>query len=245
MNYQFDLFNGVIIDASTAPTEISAFQDALSSLVYLARAQQKNLLWLTLDISQAAFIPVATALGFVFHSCLEQQLTLIQKAPTTSFVPFIPTHTLGAGAIVQNEQGDILVIHERGQRGYKLPGGHVDPGEPIHAAVVREVYEETGIKVQFQSVVGFTGKDPYRLGKANLYFICKAQPLTYEIAIQDTDEIIDAKWLSPAAFMQDNNNALFNRQLIQLLTNTSGLQLIDLAGNEGPHYKHEIYFMPD
>ncbi|MBQ3192534.1 MAG: 8-oxo-dGTP diphosphatase [Oscillospiraceae bacterium] len=47
-------------------------------------------------------------------------------------------------------QGDLLLLQDRVKadwRGYTIPGGHVEPGESIVDAVVREMREETGLTV--------------------------------------------------------------------------------------------------
>jgi len=38
---------------------------------------------------------------------------------------------------------------------WKLPGGLVETGESIQEAAIREVWEETGIKTKFVSILGF------------------------------------------------------------------------------------------
>jgi ADP-ribose pyrophosphatase YjhB (NUDIX family) len=38
---------------------------------------------------------------------------------------------------------------------WKLPGGLVEAGESIEVAAIREVWEETGVKTKFVSILGF------------------------------------------------------------------------------------------
>ena len=62
-------------------------------------------------------------------------------------------HTLvGVGGMVVDEDNNVLVVQERFRfsNHWKLPGGYVDPGEDIHTAAIREVFEETGVKTKFR-----------------------------------------------------------------------------------------------
>ena len=62
-------------------------------------------------------------------------------------------------AIIKNEQGEILFQYPGGEF-WSLPAGAIEPGETPEEAVVREVWEETGLRVQVKEIKGiFGGKD--------------------------------------------------------------------------------------
>lgn len=243
-NYQFDDFNGVTISSLPEITSASGFRDALINLLQLAKHNHKQLIWLTLPRSQAIYIPIATDLSFQFHNCLSDEITLTLSLKDDAYIPFIPTYTIGAGAIVVNKHDEVLVIRERISSGmaYKLPGGHVELSEKISDAIVREVYEETGINAQFQSILGMTSKHPYRFGKSNMYFICKLDALSETIAIQDTKEIIDAKWIKIADYIKDETHHVFNRQMVEQLYNKKGFQPVNASNKGESNPKLETFF---
>jgi ADP-ribose pyrophosphatase YjhB (NUDIX family) len=55
----------------------------------------------------------------------------------------------GAGTVVQNELGDILLfLRTKYPFLWTIPGGHMSPHEDSKAAALRELEEETGIKLQ-------------------------------------------------------------------------------------------------
>lgn len=54
---------------------------------------------------------------------------------------------VGAGGVVFNQAGEVLLLRDR--MGYWVfPKGHVDQGESLEQAAIREVQEETGIQAQ-------------------------------------------------------------------------------------------------
>jgi 8-oxo-dGTP pyrophosphatase MutT (NUDIX family) len=242
VKFELDKFNGIIISKEELSSDVDTFKNELAEIVSFAKTENKNIIWLTLPIHLSCLVPSATEFGFVFHNCLEHELTLILKAPTTTFIPFIPTHTLGAGAIVKNQSGQLLVIKEHGMNGYKLPGGHIELGEKIETAIIREVLEETGVQADFQSILGFTTRHPFQFGKTNMYLVCRLNAVSETIQIQDVDEIAEAKWLDVAEYLADERNAGFNRQMIEALHNADGLAAFEPSNNTGPYKKHETFF---
>jgi len=59
-----------------------------------------------------------------------------------------PTFTVGAFAVVFDDDGAVLLGHRADRDLWTLPGGVVEHGETPWAAVVRETREETGIEVE-------------------------------------------------------------------------------------------------
>jgi 8-oxo-dGTP pyrophosphatase MutT (NUDIX family) len=239
--FEYDKFNGIIINGVQLPEDIDVFSQQLGDLLSHAQLQKKAVIWLTLDIGLAHLITKATDQGFTFHNCLSTEITLVFKSKPEDFAPFMPTHSLGAGGLVQNSQGQILVIRERDATTYKLPGGHIELGEKLEDAVIREVLEETGIETEFNAVLGMASTHPYRFGKSNIYIVCKLAPLSAQINIQDTHEIDDAKWILPQDYLADNNNSVFNKYLIKSLLNTSGLTKSSLDLSQFSKLKHEVF----
>lgn len=65
-----------------------------------------------------------------------------------------PLLVLGASAVAWDEAGSLLLIRRSDNGRWALPGGIMEPGECIADCVVREVLEETGVKVEPVRLVG-------------------------------------------------------------------------------------------
>ncbi|MFF9980549.1 NUDIX hydrolase [Streptomyces erythrochromogenes] len=64
------------------------------------------------------------------------------------------TYVLGATCVAFNDVGHVLITRRRSPERWELPGGLVDPQESFHEAAVRETYEETGVLVEVNGLVG-------------------------------------------------------------------------------------------
>ena len=73
-----------------------------------------------------------------------------------------PIILCGAGVIVINSKGEILLQHRIDNSLWGLPGGAVELGETVEQAAVREVFEETGIEVEKLKLLGvYSGQNTY------------------------------------------------------------------------------------
>ncbi len=102
-----------------------------------------------------------------------------------------------AAPLIVNGQGEVLLIqsHKWGDQ-WLLPGGHVEYGETIFEAVVREAKEETGLEVEPQHSVniGELIFDPSFERKAQLIFfhvLCQAKT---EHVTLDPSELKNYRW---------------------------------------------------
>jgi 8-oxo-dGTP diphosphatase len=213
-NTILDPYNGITISSKFLPKTKEEFEINLDYLIEEV-ANKRNLIWIYIDIKKSDFISIATKKGFFFHSCDEDYVLIVKRIKINAIVPTAANHTLGVGAVVINDKNEILVIKERvSTLGYKLPGGHIDNGEMISTAVQREVFEETGIDVVFESIISLGHFYPHQFHKSNLYIICIAKPKTSEINIQDTHEIIDAKWIDVNKYLEDEDVLAYSKAVV-------------------------------
>lgn len=206
-----DQYDGSTIDASTIPDSLEVFEEEL--LLLIEKLENKKLLWIKLDIIQSNFIPLLTKHEFVFHHCNETDITLVKKLIHKPIIPTATNHTLGVGAVVI-DGNNLLVIKDKIWQKYKLPGGHIDDRENISSALIREVYEETGINVEFDSIISLAHFSPGQFNESNLYVVCRAKPLSKEINIIDTEEIIEARWIDIDSYLKLDDVHPYNKTIV-------------------------------
>ena len=82
-------------------------------------------------------------------------------------------------------EGQILLAQATYTHKYVLPGGGIDKGERIQAALKREVWEETGITVEVGEFLHFEEDffyyDPLDMAMHGYLFIYRCEPLTVDL----------------------------------------------------------------
>src|SRR5438445_9410766 len=110
-----------------------------------------------------------------------------------------PGHAeVAVGAVVQ--RGDEILLIRRGRGAavgqWAIPGGRVEFGEGLKAAVAREVREETGLEVRVGRFLGWAermGDDPAPYHYVILDFA--AEPVDVAAAAQPGDDADDVAWV--------------------------------------------------
>jgi 8-oxo-dGTP pyrophosphatase MutT (NUDIX family) len=240
-----DMFGGIIVEPEHLPLDITEFTSRLDLSLEMWRKEGRRLVWLNVPLPLATHIPVATQAGFFFHHSNEADLMLVCRLVEGAFVPTHATHYIGVGGVVINDRKELLVVCERHRRTsqpyYKLPGGALQPGEHLVDAVLREVLEETGVQVKFESLVCLRHWHGYRYGKSDIYFVCRLSPLSQNVTMQ-AEEIEECFWMPVAEYFASDLVSVFNKRIVHAALSSPGVVPEWIDGYADPS-RYE-FFMP-
>ena len=83
---------------------------------------------------------------------------------------------VGVGAVAVHDGAVLLIRRGKGPAAgeWSVPGGHVEMGETLHEAIVREVLEETGLEVVVDRYLGYVermGAEPDNPDLGQYHFV--------------------------------------------------------------------------
>ena len=104
-----------------------------------------------------------------------------------------PSFTVGAVAVLRRGDGRLLLVDQRHSGGWALPGGLLRRGESPDDAVVREVGEEVGLRLEPPSLpVPLAAVNP-RLRRVDLVYVLDA-PAGSQAHQEDDAEVRRIGW---------------------------------------------------
>ena len=107
--------------------------------------------------------------------------------------------TPGANAVVQDDNGRVLLIRRRDNLKWALPGGGMELEQSVYDCLVREVREETGLDVisatlfAIYSGARFAGRDMWDNDNQPIFFWFRIDEWSGMLATE-TDETVDARF---------------------------------------------------
>jgi len=107
---------------------------------------------------------------------------------------------LAVGAVILRADGAVLLVRRARPPAvgtWTLPGGKVEPGETLERAVVREVEEETGLRVTPGAVVETIDLTREGFSYRIVDFACR---LAADATPRAGDDVDAACWVSPGDF---------------------------------------------
>ncbi|CAH6789170.1 Nudt6 [Phodopus roborovskii] len=120
---------------------------------------------------------------------------------------------------------------------WKFPGGLSEPGEDIGDTAVREVFEETGVKSEFRSLLSIRQqhRNPGAFGKSDMYLICRLQPYSFTINFCQ-QECLKCEWMDLEKLARTENTTPITSRVARLLLygHREGFDKIDLSMEELP-----------
>ncbi|XP_060102801.1 nucleoside diphosphate-linked moiety X motif 6 [Heteronotia binoei] len=205
------------------------------------KAEGHKAVWLHVPILQSKFITAAAEQGFTFHHAVSDSATLtLWLGEGLSKLPHYATHQLGvAGAVLDVNTGKVLVVQDRNKTTnlWKFPGGLSEPGEDIGNTAIREVFEETGIKSEFKSLISIRQqhRHPGAFGKSDMYIICRLEPSSFNISFCQ-QECLRCEWIDLAELAKTKDTTPITSNVARLLLYgyKEGFDKIDLTMKEFP-----------
>ena len=101
-------------------------------------------------------------------------------------------------ATVVERNGEFLMVRETkdGVQVLNQPAGHVEPGEDVIAAALRETLEETGWEVEITGFLGFSNAMSVVTGITYYRLIFMAEPVKFNQSAEIDSDIDSAEWMT-------------------------------------------------
>lgn len=127
----------------------------------------------------------------------------------------LPAKTIGAGVLLRNARGEVLLVEPTYKETWEIPGGVVETGESPREAAVRECKEELGVELSVGIPACIHYAPMVRLPADGVMFVFDAG--TTGLDVEDftlpPDEIRSAKFVDPSRLSEHIHQVMVGRML--------------------------------
>lgn len=125
------------------------------------------------------------------------------------------------GPYILNQQGQVLLVKSPKWQKWVICGGHVEPGESLEQAVIRETQEELGISIKVLDLLRFkeeiVSPPAFKRQAHFIFFDYIAIPLTQDFLLNE--EIAEYQWVGIGEALQKMDIEASCREGLHLLQN--------------------------
>ena len=141
-------------------------------------------------------------------------------------------------ALIRDPDGALLILKRSRENDYRsgywdFPGGTVEPGETVEEAVIREVWEETGLQVEVVRPVFVYSNKLELPARQTIQIVFECRLINLSRVRLNSDEHSEAQWVS--------EDELHNFKLIEFVKEM--LNEPDLFGRSGAIF-HDTPSLP-
>ncbi|MGA5869473.1 NUDIX hydrolase [Streptomyces cinereoruber] len=138
------------------------------------------------------------------------------SAPVARSTP--PLHSVSVAGAVVREDGRLLAIRRADNGTWELPGGVLELDETPQGGVVREVLEETGVRVEVERLTGVYKN----LARGIVALVFRCRPVGGDVRV--SDEASAVEWLTPG-------------EVRERMAEVYAVRLLDALDGGGPHVR--------